>query len=213
MFDTHAPLLDDHRSPSGATPPLATRQGLSALAEGVLEASSQGVAVLDARARLIYWNGEARQRLGRAGWTVDEGRLHARRCADETALLRALKLVCGSGKVCLLNLADDGGETAALKPMAVDAQRCATLVLGREALCGAVELQLFASRSALTLAESRVLQQLVRGARPAQIAKEHGVALSTVLTQVAALRSKTQCTNIHHLLAQLSRLPVLGAVR
>jgi DNA-binding CsgD family transcriptional regulator len=72
-------------------------------------------------------------------------------------------------------------------------------------------MQLFASSSGLTPAESRVLARLSRGMRPAQIAREHAVSLTTVQSQVAALRSKTQCASAMDLLAFLARLPALRA--
>jgi DNA-binding CsgD family transcriptional regulator len=227
MFDTDAHATLDERPASvkstvstisttnanSAASPRAPRPSPWALAASVLEASAQAIAVLDAAGGLIYWNAEAQRRLGKAGWTLHGDCLRAASARDGEALTRAAAQVCGAGRVCLVNLRADGSEIGVLKPMAVDGQRYATLVLGREALCGELELQIFASHSELTWAEARVLHRLAQGLRPAQIARENGVALTTVLSQVAALRAKSRCPSINDLLARLARLPAVGRVQ
>jgi DNA-binding CsgD family transcriptional regulator len=131
---------------------------------------------------------------------------------DRDTLARALPNVCTRGRRQLLPLALDGRVAlAALTPIDVQGQWHALLLLDRETLCGGIELQLFASSHNLTPAESRVLERLADGQRPAQIAREHGVSASTVLSQIASLRSKTNSPSVPSLLALLARLPALQA--
>jgi DNA-binding CsgD family transcriptional regulator len=101
---------------------------------------------------------------------------------------------------------------AALAPVNVQGNCWAMLLLDRETLCGLIEMQLFASSSGLTPTESRVLARLAQGMRPAQIAREHGVSLTTVQSQVTALRTKTQSPSMMSLLASMARLPTLQGI-
>lgn len=182
----------------------------ASLAQAALDTLAQGVAVLDVGGRLRYWNLPARQVLTEAGWQLDHGTLQHVSLEHNTTLLRALARVCTQGLMQLLPLHGAQGHShAGLVPLVQQDDRLAMLVLGRSQLCGAIELQLYASASELTHAESRVLHQLVAGLQPAQIAEQHAVAVSTVLSQVAALRAKTRCASVRQLLARLARLPAL----
>ena len=86
----------------------------------------------------------------------------------------------------------------------------AALVLGAGSGPSNLALQFFSQAHGLTSAEGAVLAGLCRGLRPAQIAAIGGVQVSTVRTQVAALREKTQSTNIGHLMRQVYSLPPLA---
>jgi DNA-binding CsgD family transcriptional regulator len=198
-------------TPLRATPP-ARATSAAPLAHAVLDSLPQAMAVLDATGNLAYWNVAARTRLGAAGWRVVDQRLQAPAAMDRDTLARALPNVCLRGRRQLLPLSLDGRVAhAALTPIDVQGQWHALLLLDRETLCGGIELQLFASSNHLTPAESRVLERLADGQRPAQIAREHGVSVSTVLSQIASLRSKTNSPSVPSLLALLARLPALQA--
>lgn len=185
-----------------------------ALLQAVLDGLTQAVAVLDEQGGLIYWNAAACARLRAGQWRQADGCLRPPGDAERERLAKALPKACGQGRMVLLTLNLGGREAhAALAPVAVPGRHWAMLLLDREAVCGAIEMQLFAANIGLTLAESRVLARLVHGQRPAQIAREHGVSSSTVLTQVAALRAKTRCSSVSRLLADLARLPALPAAR
>lgn len=184
--------------------------GTPSLAQAALDTLGQGVAVLDVGGQLRYWNLPARQVLTEAGWQLDRSALQHSSLEHSTTLLRALARVCTQGLMQLLPLHGAQGHShAGLVPLVQQDERLAMLVLGRSQLCGAIELQLYASANELTHAESRVLHQLVAGLQPAQIAEQHAVAVSTVLSQVAALRAKTRCASVRQLLARLARLPAL----
>jgi DNA-binding CsgD family transcriptional regulator len=188
------------------------------LLSAVMECLPHGVAVVDANAHLSYWNGAGRARLMAAGWSLRDGRLHAPRCAATKPWEQALRETCTRGLSRLVRMSCVEPVThVALVPVTmpsavVNAAADAGLALllpGREALCGPLEMALFGSSSGLTMVESRVLERLMHGQRPAQIAREHGVAISTVRTQVAAVLAKTQSDSMMGLLSRVARLPAL----
>src|SRR5690349_12095410 len=74
------------------------------------------------------------------------------------------------------------------------------LLLGRREPCSAIGLELFGTAHGLTLAERRVLAALLRDASPREVAAEHGVALSTIRTQILSLRAKLGARSIEGLL-------------
>ena len=61
-----------------------------------------------------------------------------------------------------------------------------------------------------------MLQSLCKGLGPTEIAAEHAVAISTVRTQLAAIRSKTGVSSLRGLVNEVACLPplmhVLGAL-
>lgn len=88
------------------------------------------------------------------------------------------------------------------------------LVLGKRRVCEQLSVQGFARSVSLTPAETRVLEMLCGGVRPSDIARDGGVAVSTVRTQIGSIRAKTGATSIRHLVQQVAVLPPLvGALR
>lgn len=87
------------------------------------------------------------------------------------------------------------------------------VVLGRRSLCSTLGLELLSSGHGLTLAERRVLGDLLDDASPREIASAHGVALSTVRTQVASIRTKLGVHSVEALLHLVAEVPpVPGAL-
>ena len=102
-------------------------------------------------------------------------------------------------------------ERAALVP--VQRGVCA-LLLGRSSVCEDLSLQCFAGNRGVTAAETRVLAALGRGVTPAEIAREQGVKISTVRTQISAIRQKTGTGTITALVRLVAGLPpMVGALR
>ncbi len=217
-FDLERPAARTalHSAPSstasqhaGAAAPLDVATAADFLLAG-LDNSAHGVAILDDASMLIYSNGMARATLAKAGWAIDRGLLRSPRARECDAWFEALHQVCHRGLHQLFELSgSEGCRFAALVPVVVNGVRRAFVTLGRHELCGGIELQLFASRCGLTYAEGQVLCQLVRGLKAAEIARAHGVTLSTVQTQVAAIRAKTMSSSVRQLLSTLSRMPPL----
>ena len=173
------------------------------------DAIGLGVTLLDDDLRPVYANASAKSspallNLGTGGDDEDPTR------ADR---IRAARRAGAGGQRQLVELLSrDGSHFAAVVPIVADGRSWLFVVHGRQSLCGPIELQMFSSRHGLTYAEGRVLVQLSTGRRPAEIAKAHAVSVTTVLTQVAAIRSKTFASSVRELLAMVSRLPPLQPV-
>jgi DNA-binding CsgD family transcriptional regulator len=179
-----------------------------------LDGLAHGVALFDISGRLRYANANAHALLTRLQ-AQEQGRARAegaserpRRWAD------ALNRVCHRGLRELFEIASGAGGTsvayAAMVPVMTEGERLAFVTFGKDDICGPVELQMFASRYGLTSMECRVLRQLCRGHKATEIALLHGVSKSTVLTQIAAVRSKTQSRSVRELMDTLSRMPPLN---
>lgn len=88
------------------------------------------------------------------------------------------------------------------------------LVLGKREVCAQLSVQGFARSVALTPTETRVLELLCAGVRPTEVASRHGVAVSTVRTQIGSIRAKTGAGSIRELVRQVAVLPPLvGTLR
>ena len=88
------------------------------------------------------------------------------------------------------------------------------LLLARQCAGDNLALQMFAREHSLTPAEESVLRALCDGREVEEIAQQHGVAESTVRTQVRALRDKTGASGIRHLVQRVMTLPpVVPALR
>jgi DNA-binding CsgD family transcriptional regulator len=178
-----------------------------------LDGFANGIALFDEHSHLVYANAAARTFLSLADWENVGGAVRSPKLDERSAWGAALGQACRFGRHQLVDLTSPEGTVfAAVVPVAVDGQHLAFVTFGRHDLCGSLELQLFASRFGLTGAENQVLGKLSTGLRPAEIADAHGVAVSTVLTQVASIRAKTVTSSIKQLLCMLSRMPPLRQV-
>lgn len=164
---------------------------------------------------------------GDTGLRLARGRVVARRPAHAAQLQRALErtrtglrglLALGLGgqgcAVAVMPLAvppapaDDGTTAAAGAAMATSSH--ALLVFAKQQLCDNSTMALFARERGLTNAEGQVLAQVCRGLRPAEIASQHGVQISTVRTQLRSIRMKTSSETIRELVQKVSVLPPMA---
>lgn len=83
------------------------------------------------------------------------------------------------------------------------------LLMGRRSVCARLTAQQFCSTHGLTPAESDVLAALLGGSAPRAIAAAHGVAVTTVRTQVSAIKAKTGAKRLQEVLLQAALLPPL----
>lgn len=91
--------------------------------------------------------------------------------------------------------------------------RCGVLViLGKRLIGGELAIEAFARSQGLSAGETRVLRALIAGVEPAAHAAQHGVAISTVRTQIGSIRAKTGAASIRDLLRQVAALPPLLGV-
>jgi len=70
---------------------------------------------------------------------------------------------------------------------------------------------MLAQSHGLTLAETRVLSGLVDSHEPLRIAAAHGVQISTVRSQISALREKVGVRTIDELLVRVAQVPAIAA--
>jgi DNA-binding CsgD family transcriptional regulator len=108
-----------------------------------------------------------------------------------------------------------GGEgreaQAAVVPLAAEGGSVrALLVFGKRQVADTLAVGFFARAHALTPTEDAVLAALCSGRKPAQIAHDHGVAISTVRTHVNSIRVKTGTTSIRELIGRVSTLPPMA---
>lgn len=199
--------------PDTIAPPPLPASPLGHLLARALDELDYGIALLGADGELLHLNHRARALLGAAlalHWTGT--RLAARDPQDAAALQEALHAAARRGLRRLLTLGrGDARQVAALVPVEAGV---AALLLGKSRVCEDLSIQCFARNHALTAAETRVLAALGSGARPTQIAREQGVKLSTVRTQIGAIRDKTGADSIATLVRQVAALPpMVGALR
>ncbi len=181
----------------------------------VLDEIGWGVLVLDARHAVRYANPTARRALGKAVMLQGD-RLVAVHREDQEPLRRALGRAA-DGLRTMLTLAAPGAETIAAvislarTPAAPDEGEILVL-LSRPSAVDPLVIQLFACSHALTDSESRVLSLLCKGSCPTAIADELGVAITTVRTQLGAIRSKTRTANLRELVQRIAQLPPMTSL-
>ena len=193
----------------------------SSCLQGVIDALDVGVLVCDERGRLLLANAAARRELAEGGvlqLTADDmldvcggaGLLLLRRAVHAASLVRAYQLVPlrrGDRQLMVSVQPVQPVRTAdALPP-------CALLLLGRRRLCAELAVQELGRLYDLTAAECKVLASLLVGTSVAAMARGRGVAVSTVRTQVAALRAKFGVRRIDDITRLVAELPpMLGAL-
>lgn len=184
----------------------------------MLDEIDYGMLLVGADAELHYLNHAARSELDAAHPLQLQGKhLRPQRLQDATPLHDALaaarrglrKLVTlgeGEHRVCVSVVPLSGG--------ADDQGLLTLLVLGKRQVCEQLSVRGFARAVGLTAAETRVLEQLCAGVRPAEIASRAGVKIATVRTQIGTARSKTGAGSIRELVSMVAVLPPLvGALR
>jgi DNA-binding CsgD family transcriptional regulator len=199
--------------PPTALPPLA---GLLALA---LDEMDYGVVLLDDAFRVIYANYQARTDLAELHPLQLLGEeLRVLRPADQRPLEEALLAAARRGIRRLVSLGEGEQQVSvSVVPLSLDGNWNAPalmLALGRRQVCANLTVQGFSRLHRLSPGEEQVLQALCMSVSPSEIARRHGVALSTVRTQITNIRTKTGTDSIRALVHQVSMLPpLIGALR
>lgn len=183
-----------------------------------LDALDTGVILCDARGRLLLHNHAAQQVLadgsvlllgpdGMLDVAGGSGLLLLRRAVHGAACQRSHHLVpLRHGEHSLM---------LAVQPLRGDADgtQRALLLIGRRSMCPGLAVQQLGRVFALTPAEVEVLTSLLAGVRIPDMAQSRGVKLSTVRTQVAALRAKLGVRRVDDILRLVAELPpMLGAL-
>ncbi len=187
-------------------------QGLeAALLLRVMDEIDYGVLVIDEQGQLRHANHLARHELASRRVVMNQGGtlLGVRTELSEQiehALQQALR-----GQRRLLLLKEHGHELSlAFVPLShpLEADPPTVLVLlSRQSACDNLSIRMYARSQNLSPSEEAVMMALCRGLSIPEIAAEHGVAQSTVRSQIKALREKTGSASIRHLLQRINSLP------
>lgn len=188
-----------------------------ALAEAVLDEMDHPMLLVNARLEVLFANRAAQGLFdGVASFALAGGRLQASSAMGTERLERAVDAAAHRGLRTLLTLPRHGAapeSTLAVVPLRPEtlpaSPTCVLLIAGKAQVCQDLTLDGYARERGLTPGEARVMRGLSEGQSPELIAQQHGVAVSTVRTQISALRAKTGTANVSALVRKLATLPPL----
>jgi DNA-binding CsgD family transcriptional regulator len=210
--------FDRPRADAGAPPLVHGTQWLLHMLTGALDELDYGLLILDAAGRLMQANQMGYHHCTElhGSCRLQDGQLHTRSATDDPVLQRAL-MQAAEGRRSLLKLGEGTHvETVAVVPLTSPlggrADGAILLVFGKLQVCEALSVEHFARVHNLTHAEGMVLTALCNGDEPSAIAQRFGVAVSTVRTQIASVRQKTQAASIRDLVRQVAMLPPIVSV-
>ena len=214
METAMAPARPDHATSSKAT---CNHAAISARAlSRMLDVVGYGMLLVVDGPMAVYANQVARAELDDAHPLQLRGRnLLARNPSDVAPLLKALSGATCRGAQSMVTLHGMRGDTVSVSIVPLidlDEPPAALLVFGKRRVCDELSTDAFARQHDLTLAETRVLQRLCAGHPPGDIARNLGVKLTTVRTQISMIRVKTGSPNINSIVHLVSRLPPLPAL-
>lgn len=216
---THHDFLMSSNTMPGEAPAPAPAQGLeSSLLLRMMDEVDHGMIVIDAHCQLRHANHLARHALAQSKFIACHGQmLMGSKTAYTQQIDQALKHAL-KGHRQLISLKDGDAElTLALVPLshALESDTPTVLVMmSRQSACENLAVRMYARAHSLSPSEEQVLIALCKGITIPEIAKEHRVALSTVRTQIKALRLKTGSTSIRMILLRVNSLPpVMSALR
>jgi len=177
-----------------------------------LDEIDYGMLLLDADAQLLHINRVALAELDPEYPLQLLGRkLCARLSCDVGPLHAAVDAAVGRGLRRLLTLGQVGSQISiSVVPIGPSMQHrrpAALIMLGKRRVVGELAVQAFARSHGLTSGETRVLLALCNGLRPAAAAAQHGVAISTVRSQIGSIRAKTSTASIRDLVHAVATLP------
>jgi DNA-binding CsgD family transcriptional regulator len=190
------------------------------LLHAVLNQVDYGLAVVATDTRmLLFANAPALAALHadsplKTGLTLADGQLRTRKAGDAEHLNLALQRT-KLGQRALLQLHESADAASQNKESAVAVMPLSTpgfalLAFAKQQMCDNTTVTLFARERGLTNAEGQVLAHVCKGLRPQQIATHQGVQVSTVRTQLRAIRQKTACGSVRDLIEKVSVLPPLA---
>ena len=184
----------------------------------VMDEIDYGVLVIDGQGRLRHANHLARHEMAGGRVIMTHGNLLLGNTTELTeqiqqALEQALR---GQRRLLMLTQGDKELSMAFIPlshPLESDAPSVLVL-LSRQSACENLAVRMYARAQNLSPSEESVMMALCRGLSIPDIAKDHGVAQSTVRSQIKALREKTGCSSIRRLLQRINSLPpVVPALR
>ena len=200
--------------------PMAARESLldASLLLRMMDEVDHGMLVIDAQGALRHANHLARFEMAQSRFIMSHGQVllgattqfsHQIEHATKQALKGHRQLVSLQG--------DDRELSLAFVPLshALESDEPTVLVmLSRQNACENLAVRMYARANHLSPSEEAVLIALCKGYTIPEIAEEHRVAVSTVRTQIKALRTKTGCASIRMIMMRVNSLPpVMSALR
>jgi DNA-binding CsgD family transcriptional regulator len=190
--------------------------GLFALLAATVDELDYGLLLLDRNLHVVHANHAARCEFNATHpLQLLHDRLQTQDSHDGALLRDALADVFQRGHRKLLTVGPGARRISlSLVPLAPGGTtpKWALVLLGKPQVCQDLSVEAFARTHKLTPVETQVLKGLCGGARPAEIARNHNVALSTVRTHVGSIRSKTSVPSIGALVRTVSMLPPIVSV-
>lgn len=202
---------------AGRQPPAPKGPGAAMLMR-MLDEIDYGVLVLDGQGQIQHTNHLARHELASARLVMVRGNALLGSTTEHSALIQqGLDHACRGQRKLVLLEHDNRELSLAFIPLShpLEAESPTVLVLlQRQSTCDNLAVRMFARNKGLSPSEESVMIGLCRGLGVPEIAKEHGVAESTVRSQVKSLREKTGCSSIRRLMQRVTSLPpVVPALR
>jgi len=202
-----------------AAPLQIDASALLALLAATVEEIDYGLLLVGSSQHVAHANHAARSELdAQHPLQLQGARLSARSHADAATLRDALADVFQRGYRKMITLGPALRRVSiSIVPLSATAAvppAWALALIGKPQVCEDLSVEAYARGHKLTQAETSVLKGLCLGARPAEIARTHNVALSTVRSHVGSIRSKTSVPSIGALVRTVSMLPpIVGALR
>lgn len=184
----------------------------------VFDEIDYGMLIIDAQGRILHANHLARHELANGRIIMSYGNSLLGSSAEFTSQIQQAMESSFRGQRKLLML--EAGErelSLAFTPLShpLEADSPSVLVLlSRQSTCDNLAVRMFARSLNLSPSEESVLMGLCRGLQITEIAQQHGVAESTVRSQIKTLREKAGAPSIRRLLHRVNSLPpVVPALR
>lgn len=185
---------------------------------GLLNDVGFGIAIFNERLELCFLNERARmafQACGIADQMDTTAVAGDRRSPLFQDFCRNARLA-SEGHRRLILLGDGAHQfAAAFSPLYLDDTAAGSGVLvttERRRLCEASSLWAFARSQGLTSAEMRVLEELMAGHEPKNIAQRLDVSVTTIRTHIKSLLNKTDSGSMRGLLLRIAKLPPIRPV-
>jgi DNA-binding NarL/FixJ family response regulator len=180
----------------------------------LLDALDVGVLVCDAQGRLLHANAAGEAVLSQSSLLgLQEGAvLHVANPAQSANLLIAVRAAANGRHQLLLLHSGHARLSLTVQPLVAPSvpPQTVLVLLGRASTSRGLGLAMLCQLHDLTAAEERVLTGLLRGQRVSDLAAQHGVKVSTVRSQVAALRAKLGVHRMDEALLMAAELPPMA---
>ena len=184
----------------------------------VFDEIDYGMLIIDAQGHILHANHLARHELANSRIIMSYGNSLLGSSAGFTSQIQQAMESSFRGQRRLLMLVEGERElslafTPLSHPLETDAPSVLVL-MSRQSTCDNLAVRMFARTLSLSPSEESVLMGLCRGLQIAEIAEHHGVAESTVRSQIKTLREKAGAPSIRRLLHRVNSLPpVVPALR